>query len=96
MSIVEFETQCEQVKHSFCVSCRGVGINISVNKKIMCKSCAKYKDPDFLLKKNALPIWYLDGVPQFHVPEELSSSIRNLDLCIWRMTCTYFSCSQKC
>jgi hypothetical protein len=72
MSIVEFETQCEQVKHSFCVSCRGVGINISVNKKNMCKSCAKYKDPDFLLKKNALPIWYLEGVPQFHVPEELS------------------------
>jgi hypothetical protein len=69
-SIIEFKTQCEKVNHSFCVSCQGVGINISVNKKNMCQSCAKYKDSDFLLEKKALPIRYLDGVPQFHIPEE--------------------------
>lgn len=38
----------------------------------MCQACSKYKDPDFLVNQKALPIWYLDGVPQFHVPEELS------------------------
>ena len=71
-TILQFEDKCKEVKHSFCVCCRKVGINITLNRKRMCSACAKHKDENFLLNENALPVWYLNKVPQYHVPEELS------------------------
>ena len=37
----------------------------------LCIFCKKYRDKDYYIKKKALPMWYKDGSPQFHVPPEL-------------------------
>ena len=71
-SFEEFESLCSVVSHSFCNCCYKVGINVVVGKKGVCQDCAKYGDVNFLLDKKALPVWYLNGVPQFHIPDELS------------------------
>jgi Helitron helicase-like domain at N-terminus len=39
----------------------------------VCTDCGKYRDTDHFEKKGWLPIWYLDGCPQYHIPDTLSS-----------------------
>lgn len=34
-----------------------------------CKRCAPKKNPDYYIEKKCLPVWYKDGVPQFHRPQ---------------------------
>ena len=40
-------------------------------------SCKKFKDPEYFLRNNGLPVWYMDGDPKnppnFHVPPELKN-----------------------
>ena len=67
-----FEHKCSSLKHHHCIGCRMVSLNITVNRKGYCGTCSGYKDKDFLLNKKLLPLWYLDGEPQFHVPDVLS------------------------
>jgi hypothetical protein len=45
---------------------------VKITARGVCSDCKKFKSQDYLLKAGALPIWYKDGVPQYHVPEELS------------------------
>ena len=37
-----------------------------------CAPCSRRSDKDYFLHNNLLPIWYEDGVPQYHIPEVLS------------------------
>lgn len=67
---LRFEASCEAVQHSRCICCRMVGINVKVSKKGKCTRCVSHKDEHYLEKK-ALPVWYKDGIPQYHVPKEL-------------------------
>jgi hypothetical protein len=70
---LEFEGQCKSLKHRFCVCCRRTGIRIAVGKDNICNDCKKFKDSKHYLHSNLLPIWFDDdGVPQYHVPHELS------------------------
>ena len=70
---LEFEGQCKSLKHRFCVCCRRTGIRIAVGKDNICNDCKKFKDSKHYLHSNLLPIWFDDdGVPQYHVPDELS------------------------
>ena len=46
-----------------------MGVNIGATG--VCKLCVSHKDIDYFLKKDSIPIWYLNGKLQFHVPDEL-------------------------
>lgn len=69
---LEFEKATAKIKHHTCICCHKTGINITVSSKGVCVDCKKYTTPEYLLNEKALPIWYLNGIPQFHVPQELS------------------------
>ena len=69
-SIRLFESRMENLNHSFCVCCHKVSLNMKVNKKNVCTVCVPFKDTDYYLKRNSLPVWYDDnGIVQYHVPE---------------------------
>lgn len=70
---VEFENKTSKIKHSHCPCCHKVGINVKLASNGVCSDCTKYKDKDYLLNAEALPIWYDNGVPQYHIPSELST-----------------------
>ena len=68
-----FERSCQSAKHSHCLCCRGVGLNLVVNKKGFCQNCKTKKNKDEYLKGGMLPIWYdSTGKPNFRVPELLT------------------------
>jgi hypothetical protein len=68
-----FESKCTQLKQEHCLCCRRVGIRLRLGSKGVCSDCSKYKDIGYFERRRCLPIWYLRGVPQYHVPEELTS-----------------------
>lgn len=70
---VEFEDKAANIRHSHCLCCRKVGLNVKLGLTGICSDCKRYGDKDYLLRQGALPIWYDDnGIPQYHVPIELS------------------------
>jgi hypothetical protein len=55
-----------------------VGLFVKTNKNGFCSSCSRRKDKNYLLKEDALPVWYKTKEdakrkhnPQYHVPHEL-------------------------
>ena len=73
LSISAFESSMKTINHSMCLCCRKVSININL-KKGVCVNCVSFRDVDYYLKRNALPVWYDErGRVQYHVPECLSS-----------------------
>lgn len=68
-----FEEKCSSIKHFVCRCCHMVGMNISVISKGKnagcCAKCAKLRDKDFYLNRNALPVWRKNGTPMFTVPK---------------------------
>lgn len=70
---LKFEKDSSALKHSFCECCMIVSLSGSFRKKKpLCFGCAKLKNPRYYLDLGELPVWFLDGVPQFHVPLEIS------------------------
>ena len=69
---IAFEQQCSLIKHGFCICCRRIGLNIDIVSKGVCCECSKYDKTDHFEQNKWLPIWYLNGIPQFYVPDELS------------------------
>ena len=43
---------------------------MKLNKRRVCETCAT-KSPSYFLDEGALPVWYLEGVPQYQLPKEL-------------------------
>ena len=72
-AILDFESNCKNIKHNLCICCRQVRLNMKVNKRAICLDCAKLKDIKFFENIKLLPIWYDDGLPQYHVPPQLSN-----------------------
>ena len=69
---VAFEQQCRLVVHGYCVCCRCVGLSIEIVSQGVCSDCTKYDTPEHFEQNKCLPIWYLEGIPQYHVPVELT------------------------
>ena len=67
-----FEEACLDIKHSVCPCCHQVGMNVNIGRSGVCSDCCSFNDVNYLLKNDCLPIWYKDGQPQFHIPEELA------------------------
>ena len=68
-----FEKACEDISHSHCKCCRGIGLNFKVNKNGFCEKCKTKKDKEEYLHGGMLPVWYdANGTPQFRVPHQLS------------------------
>lgn len=42
-----------------------------MNKHGYCTTCSAFKNKNYYLDNELLPLWYKKGVPQFHVPPEL-------------------------
>ena len=86
--ILEFEHYMETLNMFMCSQCRECHIESkAVTDKLMheCKSCKKHAEPDYYIKNNLHPVWYLvdddgnyvlddngDKVVQYHIPEELA------------------------
>ena len=59
-----------EVSHGHCHCCRTISIsNVIHNNK--CQKCTG-RPLNYFEKRKVLPIWYKDGLPQYHVPPELS------------------------
>jgi len=87
-TIFEFEHYMETLNMFMCSQCRECHIESkAVTDKLMyeCKSCKKRAEPDYYIKNNLSPVWYLvdddgnyvlddngDKVVQYHIPEELA------------------------
>lgn len=70
---LNFELDCKRLVHNHCICCRQVRLDMKLNRKDVCQDCAKLKDVKHYEKIKLLPIWYSDGIPQYHVPVELCS-----------------------
>ena len=69
---IAFKQQCALIKHGFCICCRRIGLNIEIVSKGVCCECSKYDTTDHFERNKWLPIWYLNGIAQYYVPDELS------------------------
>ena len=87
--ILEFEQYLSSLnvfKCSICLECKIEEKPHVDDPNYVCKQCNTRKDPNFFVKNNLHPVWYhvddegnrlldLEGneIPQYHIPEELSS-----------------------
>ena len=86
--ILEFEHYMETLNMFMCSQCKECHIEakaVTDNLMYTCKSCKKRGEPDYYIKNNLHPVWYLvdddgnyvldengDKVAQYHIPEELA------------------------
>lgn len=69
-SILEFEKRIHGMFHFVCKNCKSCYLVFSQQRGNECNVC--YRKPSLWgLENSALPIWYKDNEPQFHVPPEL-------------------------
>lgn len=86
LAFEQYLTTLNVFKCTTCLECHIEEKPAPNNINYTCDKCKKRKDPDFFLKNNLHPIWYLrhdDGspvldshgkkVPQYNIPQELSS-----------------------
>ena len=87
--ICDFEGEMKSKKHSHCKCCRRIRIKQDISKGI-CATCKKFKDPDYYLKNDALPVWYENGdrsnAPNFHLPAELKNLTLSEKMLIQRVS----------
>jgi hypothetical protein len=69
---VNFERSCLDMNYGHCLCCRQVRLGLQVNKNGVCTDCSKKKNVNYYLEHKMLPVWYKEGVVQYHVPTELS------------------------
>ena len=70
MVIVDFETVIEGFSHRHCKNCHACYLESFEERSKKCKICGNYPEK-WTLSNNALPVWYLNDVAQFHIPVEL-------------------------
>ena len=69
-SITKFESRMSKVSPTTCKVCLRCLLSLNVNSNNRCSYCLKSKiNPIY---NNQLPVWYDNGVPQFHIPVQLS------------------------
>jgi hypothetical protein len=68
----EFDKQCEKFVHKYCSCCMQVAINLNIGKNGICSECSPHRNSQYLLNCNALPVWYDNNIPQYHIPTELA------------------------
>ena len=69
-SITKFESRMANVSPTACKECLRCSLSLNVNSNNICNYCLKSKiNPIY---NNQLPVWYDNGVPQFHIPVQLS------------------------
>ena len=68
-----FETKCAALQNFCCPCCLRVGIHVIIGSKRVCKDCGGYNNPSYFVDKGALPLWYDNEKPQYHIPEELDT-----------------------
>ena len=72
-------------KCSICLECHILEKPLKNSDNFQCKSCKDRKDPNYYLRNNLHPVWYLvddngnylkddngDKIPQYHIPHQLS------------------------
>ena len=85
--IFGFENETSILKHSKCICCRMVRLDLKINKRGICRKCAPLKNEKFYLQVDALPVWYNDeGIPQYYVPSVLSSLTQAEKLLVQRIS----------
>ena len=86
--ILTFEHDMANLNMFMCSQCKECQIEskpATGDMMHVCKACKKRDDPDYYIKNNLHPVWYLvddvgnfvldekgNKVPQYHIPEELS------------------------
>jgi Helitron helicase-like domain at N-terminus len=73
LSLKLFEKCSKEVNFHHCLCCRQIRLKFKVNKKGRCADCSRHQDQNHYANLKQLPIWYNDGVPQYHVPPELAA-----------------------
>lgn len=72
---LEFEKKLLDLKHSICMVCRCVSMNLQMTRYKgidMCTHC-KTRKSHMYNQKTMLPVWYNDdGITQYHQPKELA------------------------
>jgi hypothetical protein len=87
--ILNFENAISDLKHSSCQVCHRVSLKLKMkgNRSTKCSECANAKrKQQFYLKHNALPIWYKEDKPQYHLPPELADLTLGEKLLISRVS----------
>jgi hypothetical protein len=74
-----FEKLNRKITHRSCNDCQSVSLSLKVSKSradgvVRCQSCIAWrkKNPDAGKVLPWLPVWYMDGVARYHIPEELA------------------------
>lgn len=66
----------ENICHATCCICHETRLDLDVMEKSdgsrICKQC-RNNPQKFSISNKMLPVWYEDGVPQYHIPECLSN-----------------------
>ena len=86
--ILQFEYEMESLNMFMCTGCKECHIEskpATSDLAYVCKACNKRNDPDYYIKNNLHPVWYLvddennyvldengKRVVQYHIPEELA------------------------
>jgi len=86
--ILQFEHEMESLNMFMCTGCKECHIEskpATSDLTYVCKACNKRNDPDYYIKNNLHPVWYLvddennyvldengKRVVQYHIPEELA------------------------
>ena len=75
--ICDFEGVMKQTRHNHCKCCRRIRIKQELSKKGICVSCKRFKDNEYYLRNDGLPVWYMHGDvrnrPNYHLPPELKN-----------------------
>jgi hypothetical protein len=90
-SMLQFDEETSALKHNHCHFCKSTSINLKMHRykkegKDICARCFRSRPWDYDYQKT-LPVWYLDKVPQFHVPIELSCLNEGEKLLIQQASC---------
>ena len=86
LTFEEYLSSLNILKCSVCLECKIEAKPLSDDTNYICNKCTTRKDPDFFLRNNLHPVWYLVNdereyvldtkgakIPQYHIPEELST-----------------------
>jgi hypothetical protein len=91
-AMLKFDAETSALKHRHCQYCKSTSITLKMyphqkNGKDCCARCERKWKPWNYDYEKTLPVWYLDMVPQFHVPVELSCLNEGEKLLIQQASC---------
>jgi hypothetical protein len=89
--MLQFDAETSALKHNHCHFCKSTSITLKMypykkHGEDCCARCERNKPWTYDYAKT-LPVWYLNNVPQFHVPVELSCLSEGEKLLIQQASC---------